>query len=109
MADIIEKRRLLVGLKADDSTQDSLLLLFWSQAERKVIKARYPYGYNESQKANALSQYADNIEQIYIYLWNKQGAEGETSHNENGVSRTYENAGIPSSFLADIVPCVGVF
>lgn len=103
-----EKLRLLVGMKADDSSQDSLLSLFWSQAERKVIKARYPYGHDEQQREKALLQYADNIEQIYIYLFNKQGAEGETSHNENGVSRTYENAGIPSSYLADIVPCVGV-
>lgn len=109
MADINENRRLLVGLKADDSSQDSLLSLFYNQAERKVVKARYPYGFTDEQREKALTEYADNIEQIYIYLWNKQGAEGETSHNANGVSRTYENAGIPNSFLVDIVPFVGVF
>lgn len=108
MAEIETKHRLLVGLEAEDSSQDSLLSLFLSQAEKKVIKARHPYGVTELQRAKALDDYSDNVENIFIYLWNKQGAEGESAHNENGISRTYESAGIPSSYLDDIVPCVGV-
>ena len=46
--------------------------------------------------------------EIATYLYNKQGAEGETKHNENGVDRTYESASIPESMLSDISPVVQV-
>lgn len=46
--------------------------------------------------------------QIAAYLVNKQGAEGQIGHSENGISRTYECADIPESMLRDIVPFAGV-
>ncbi|MDD3230631.1 MAG: hypothetical protein PHE09_15635 [Oscillospiraceae bacterium] len=49
-------------------------------------------------------QYNELQIQIAIFLYNKQGAEGETAHNENGVNRTYENADIPDSLLEEIIP-----
>lgn len=104
-----EKHRVLVGLESDDDTQDNLLQLFLNQAEKKVLKARYPYGATDSQKAKALTDYSDNVESIFVYLYNKQGVEGQTSHNENGINRSYESAGIPSSFVDDIVPFVDAF
>lgn len=42
--------------------------------------------------------------EIAVYLINKRGAEGETAHSENGISRTYDNADIPSALLRDVVP-----
>lgn len=42
--------------------------------------------------------------EIAQFLYNKMGTEGETAHNENGVSRTYENAHIPDSMLDFVVP-----
>lgn len=39
-----------------------------------------------------------------IEMFNKQGAEGQTSHSENGISRTYENADISDSLLKQITP-----
>ncbi|WP_310604876.1 phage head-tail connector protein [Anaerosporobacter sp.] len=110
MAEMIDvKYRLLAGLDADDLSMDSLLSIYLEQAEKAVIKARHPYGSTEIQKIKALDDYSDNVESIYIYLWNKRGAEGQTSHNENGINRAYESAGIPNSFLADIVPFVKIF
>ena len=101
---ITTRERLLVGLSADDTSQDDLLAIFLDMAQKKVIKARYPFGSNDIQKAKALSDYSDNVDAIYIYLFNKQGAEGEVTHNENGINRTYESAGIPNSYVSDIAP-----
>ncbi len=50
------------------------------------------------------SQFATLQIEIATFLYNKLGAEGETSHSENGVSRNYENAHIPESMLNTIVP-----
>lgn len=49
-------------------------------------------------------QYATLQLEIAQFLYNKMGAEGEKSHNENGVNRTYENAHIPDSMLDTVVP-----
>lgn len=106
---IVAKHRLLVGLGAEDSSKDSLLSIYLGQAEKKVIKTRHPFGSTDTQKSKALEDYEDNVDNIYVYLWNKQGVEGQISHNENGINRTYESAGIPSSFLSDIVPIVKIF
>lgn len=42
--------------------------------------------------------------EIASYLINKSGAEGETSHSENGISRSYESGGIPDSMLTQVIP-----
>ena len=42
--------------------------------------------------------------EIAVFLYNKLGAEGEKTHTENGVARTYENSHIPDSLLNQITP-----
>ena len=37
----------------------------------------------------------------------KRGAEGQTQHSENGITRQYENADIPSSMLKSLTPYCG--
>lgn len=43
---------------------------------------------------------------IAIEMYNKVGAEGQISHSENGISRTYERADISDSLLSKITPVV---
>lgn len=52
-------------------------------------------------------KYHSRTAEIACYLINKQGAEGETAHSENGVSRTYGAANIPASYFVGIVPYCG--
>jgi hypothetical protein len=42
-----------------------------------------------------------------VELFSKMGAEGQTAHNENGINRTYESAGVSNSLLRRIVPICG--
>lgn len=39
-----------------------------------------------------------------IELYNKQGAEGQTSHSENGISRVYSSSDISDALLSQITP-----
>ncbi len=49
--------------------------------------------------------YEDKIIPLAITGYLKAGAEGETSHSENNVTRQYGNGGkYPKEMLADIVP-----
>jgi hypothetical protein len=41
-------------------------------------------------------------------MFNKRGAEGETAHSENGVSRTYQSANVSEDLLKEITPKAGV-
>jgi hypothetical protein len=54
--------------------------------------------------ALALEKYSDVVLDIAIYLYDKQGTEGQTSSSENGMNRGYESAGIPNSYVQDIIP-----
>ena len=49
-------------------------------------------------------KYAHLQLEIAAYLINKRGAEGEISHSENGVSRSYESGDVPESMLRDVIP-----
>ena len=40
-----------------------------------------------------------------VYYWAKQGADGESSHSENSISRTYNSEG---DIFFDVVPMVKV-
>ena len=53
-------------------------------------------------------RYEDLQYRIALDLYNKIGAEGEISHSENGISRTYESSWISKQLLSEITPFVGV-
>lgn len=101
----------IIAYLGDDynETQEPVLLAILNCSLKSVCNRVYPYGYTEEQKRIALNRYDNVIFKVATYLWDKQGAEGELSHNENGTSRQYESGDIPDSMLSEIVPMVGIF
>jgi len=99
--DKLQTLKLLTG--ATDS-EDDLLLALLSLAEGKILERLYPYDHS---KETLPARYVGKQIEIAVYLYNKQGAEGQTAHSENGISRTYESADVPESMLRGIVPFVG--
>lgn len=81
--------------------EDTLLLNFLDSAKYEIMARRYPYG--DFPKELDI-RYADLQLRIAVVMYNKQGAEGQKSHSENGVSRSYEDYGY---LLAEVVPMVG--
>jgi hypothetical protein len=99
--DKLQTLKLLTG--ATDS-EDDLLLALLSLAEGKILERLYPYDHS---KETLPARYVGKQIEIAVYLYNKQGAEGQTAHSENGISRTYESADVPESMLRGIAPFVG--
>ena len=95
----LTKLRLMVGANA---SEDDLLLMYLTDAERAILNHLYPM--DEDIAHTLPTRYESRQVEIAAYLYNKRGAEGETSHNENGISRSYENGSIPDSMLSDIIP-----
>lgn len=84
-----------------DSTEDTVLTVYLSLAASKILRKAYPY---DSTKTEAPLQYAQLQCEIAVYLYNKRGAEGQSYHSENGINRAYENADVPKSMLASVIP-----
>lgn len=51
-------------------------------------------------------KYSNLIYKLALFSITKIGAEGETSHNENNIYRTYQGADYPSDLLNQIIPLV---
>ena len=84
---------------------DEVLNVYLDIAGAAIIGRAYPYDITVTE-VPARYGYLQCV--IATYLLNKRGAEGETSHSENGIARTYESASIPESFLSEVIPYCGV-
>jgi hypothetical protein len=91
----------LMSGESDEFTVSAYLKI----AGGKICRKAYPF---DPGVTEVPSQYDLLQVEIAVYLLNKRGADGETSHSENGVSVTYENGDIPNSMLRQIVPVCGV-
>lgn len=103
---MMDSEKLILLKKLYDGNQsDEVLLAYLSLAGQKVIRRAYPF---KPEITIVPLIYEMNQIEIACYLLNKIGAEGEISHSENGINRTYESASVPESMLKDIIPLVGV-
>lgn len=100
-----EEKALKLAVMIPEASVDDLLT-FVDISEAIVLNKRYPFGYPDGTSVEP--RYEMIQLQIAVELYNRQGAEGEQSHSENGISRSYENAYVSSSLLKRIVPYAGV-
>ena len=103
-----EKLSMAARLSGKDAALDSDALSDYLMiAEQEIMERCYPFGYKPETQMPVRS----NLLQCKIaaYLINKEGAEGQTAHSENGVSRSYESGGVPESMLRQITPMGAVF
>lgn len=98
----IEKLKVLIS---PDTASDELLSYLLEQSEGIILNRRYPFGAPEGATLTALHEQIQI--RIAVELFAKMGAEGQTMHTENGVSRTYEAADVSPSLLRQIVPVCG--
>ena len=74
-------------------------------AKAVILSRRFPFG---EQPTELEERYKDLQIRIAVEMFNKRGAEGETAHSENGVSRTYASANVSEDLLKEITPKAGV-
>ena len=100
-----EKILRLAALIYPDSAENELLTVLIETAEGIVLSRRYPFGYPEGTTVEPRFEHIQI--QIALELFSKMGAEGQTGHSENGISRSYEAADVSPSLLKRIVPLCG--
>ena len=97
----------LVRLKCrlDIQNQDALLMEILNSAQSVILSRRFPFGNGTETLENG---HKDLQIRIAIEMYNRIGAEGQTSHSENGISRGYGSDFVSDKLLGEIVPKVGV-
>ena len=99
-----EKVQLLKAMVGESDTEE-VLLTYLKIAGQKILNRAYPYGTEETEVP---TRYDFLQCEIAAYLLNKRGAEGQTNHTENGISRSYASADVPESLIGAVTPMVGV-
>lgn len=100
-----EKLERLVVLISPDTASNDLLLYLLEQAEGIILNRRYPFGAPEGV---TLSPFQEQIQiRVALELFSKMGAEGQTEHAENGITRKWEASDVSPSLLKTIVPVCG--
>jgi hypothetical protein len=97
--------RVMVGQPNEGDWSDDVLVSYLAIAGRKIINRAYPY---DDTVDEVPRRYGYLQCDIAAYLLNKRGAEGQTGHSENGISRSYESADVPESMLGEVIPHVEV-
>lgn len=87
---------------AEEEGQLALLLRF---SGTKILNQRYPY---DDTIADVPTRYQSLQVRIAAELYAKMGAEGQTTHSENGISRAWDSADVAQGLLNEITPYVGV-
>ena len=102
---LTEQNKLDMLRTMSGETDEATLSAYLTLAGEHVLHRAYPFARG---KVYVPDKYAHVQIEIACYLLNKRGAEGETAHSENGISRTYESASVPASLLNQITPYAGV-
>lgn len=101
MTDVEKLRALSVRLAPDFATDDVLNDTL-AAARGLILNKMYPFGYPENTEIPA--RYEQLQIQLAVELYSKRGAEGQTSHSENGISRSWPEK---NRILAQIMSSCG--
>ena len=85
IAEKINTVKALVG--NDTSATDDLIAVYLDDAKEAILNRRYPFGVPEMTDVPCAYERAQcKLAARYFF---RRGAEGEKSHNEDGVNRSY--------------------
>lgn len=98
-----DEDKLAMAKALTKESDTAILSAFLEIAKDTILQKAFPFEVEHNSLAMP-AKYDTLQVQIAVCLYNKQGAEGEKQHSENGITRTYENGDIPESMLNKIIP-----
>ena len=93
----------MLKVMTDTDLPDETLCVYLQIAGKKILAKAYPY----EDVCVVPSKYHYLQVECAAYMINKIGADYQTAHSENGITRTYESPDVPPSMLRTIVPHCG--
>lgn len=101
-----ESTKIAIVKNMTDETDTDVISAFLELAGDAICHYADPF--SKSDKSTLLENYGGVQTRAAAYFLNKRGAEGESGHSENGISRSYESADLPETLLREITPICGV-
>lgn len=100
---LIDRLQLRTG-----ETDTALLNEIITEATDIYLSCRYPTA-TDNRPTTVEPQYEGIVLLMAVEIYDRIGAEGQTSHNENGVNRSWSGGGwVSRDLLSQIVPKCGV-
>ena len=93
----------MLKVMTDAELSDETFMTYLKLAGRKILAKAYPY----ENVCVVPAKYHYLQVECAAYMINKIGADYQTAHSENGITRTYESPDVPPSMLRTIVPHCG--
>lgn len=107
--DILERLKARTG-----ETDEALLNDCIESAKNIYLSRRYPFidpptvEVEGEEETYVEPRFLDWQYRCALALYNKDGADGQVSHSENGISRSWGSESVPKELLAEIPPYAGV-
>ena len=98
----LERLKIRITEDVTDNELEDIL----ESAKAVILSRRFPFG--DLYPTDIEPRYYDLQIRIAVEMFNKRGAEGEISHKENGIDRSYSSASVSEELLREIVPKGGV-
>ena len=97
----LERLKIRITEKTNDDELEDIL----ESAKAVILSRRFPFS---EYPPDIEDKYKDLQIRIAVEMFSKRGAEGELSHSENGVSRSYSSANVSEELLREITPKAGI-
>lgn len=84
----LEQRKDAIQTMLGEDVDDDVIEIYLQQAKQKILNHRFPYG---TELTDVEARYESDLLELAIVLYNERGAEGQETHNENGVNRKWRS------------------
>ena len=101
------KREMVISLLgASDSVSEDTIDAYLTAAGKEILAWRYSY--SDQSVDSVPPEY--EMTQIYAVIagYSQSGAEGQMSHSENGIARTFKYPDMLRYIRANVIPLCGV-
>lgn len=98
----------VMAIAESDTSEDSRITVYLSAAAKEIIAWRYSYSAAETPVLVVPDEY--EMTQVFAVVngYSQSGAEGQTSHGENGISRSFKYDDMIAYIRSHVIPLCGV-
>lgn len=92
----------ILGIEGD--SEDELLETYLSMAWHEIVSWRYSYIANAEEPQEVPSEYETTQIFAVVAGYSQGGAENQTSHSENGISRSFKYEDMIAYIRSHVIP-----
>ena len=98
--------RSIMNFSAEDTSEDVRLNVYLSAAAKEIISWRYSYSGNAP--ADVPEEYEMTQVMAVVAGYSQSGAEGQATHSENGITRTFNYPDMINYIRRNVIAKVGL-